>query len=97
MEGVGEEVESMKDGVFVSDPVLGEVVVMKFGRVREEKGFGGGVDDVEAAVVIEGRSDVEAISAAEGPGLACAGFVVYEDRSANGADGSGVKVEGAVV
>ena len=97
LEGIGEEVESMEDVVFVSDGGLGEVVVTKFNRVREEKGFGSGFDDVEIAVVIEGWSDVEAIAAAEVPGLACAGFVVYEDGAVDEANGSSVKVEGAVV
>ena len=97
MEGVGDKVESMEDAVFISDGWLGEVVVAEFDRVKEEKSFGGGVDDVEAAVVIEGGSNVEAIAAVKGPGLACAGFVVDEDWAANGADGSGVKVDGSVV
>ena len=87
----------MEDVFFVSDSGLGEVVVVEFDRVREDKGFGGGVDNVEAAVVIEGGSDVEAIAATEGPGRACAGFVVDEDWAADEANGSDVKVEGGVV
>ena len=97
LEGIGEEVESMEDEVFVSDGWLGEVVVMEFDCVREEKGFGGGVDNVEAAVVIEGGSNVETITAAEVPGLTCAGFVVDEDWAADGANGRGVEVEGDIV
>ena len=42
----------MEDEIFISDVGLGEVVVTKFNCVREEKGFGGGVNDVEAVVLI---------------------------------------------
>ena len=84
MEGIGEEVESMEDTVSISDSGLCEVVV-------------GGVNNVEATVVLEGRSDVEAIVAAEGPGITRARFVVDNDRVSDGADGSVVEVEGAVI
>ena len=97
MEGVGNEVYSVEDVVFVHDSGLGKIVVSEFDSVREEKGLGGIVGNVEAAVVIEGRADVEAITASEGPGRACAGFVVDDDRASNGAKGSDIKVEGDVV
>ena len=87
----------MEDTVIICDGGLGEVVVEKLDCVGEDKGFGGGVDNVEATIVVESRSNVKAIAAAEGPGLACAGFVVDEDWAANGANGSGVEVEGVVV
>ena len=47
--------------------------------------------------MFEGGENVEAIMTAEGPGLACTGFVVDDDRASDRADGSGVKVEGAVI
>ena len=51
LEGVGEELESMEGVVLVRDGGLGEVVMAKFDCVGEDKGFGGGVDDMEATVV----------------------------------------------
>ena len=97
LEGVREKLESMEDAVLVRDGGLGEVVVTKLDCVGEDKGFDEGVDGVEATVVVECSSDLETIAASEGPGLACAGFVVDENWAADGANGSGVKVEEAVV
>ena len=97
VEGIGEEVECTENAVLVRDGGLGEIVVSKLDCVGEDEGFGGGVDDLEATVVIEGGADVEAIATAEGPGRACAGFVVDEDWAADGTDGRGVEIEGAVV
>ena len=77
----------MEDAFFVSDGRLGEVVMTKFDCVKEKKGFGGGVNDLEAAVVVAGGGDVGAIAATEGPGLGGAGFVVDEDCAADGSNG----------
>ena len=46
--------------------------------------------------MVEGRANVETLAAAEVPGYADAGFVANNDRSANGANWGGVKVEGAI-
>ena len=87
----------MKNTVFVSDSRLSEVVVAELDSVGEEKGLGGGVDDMEAMIVLEGGPHVETIAATEGPGLERAGLVVDDNRASDGANGSVVKVEGAVV
>ena len=42
--------------------------------------LGDGINNTEAAVVVEGRENVEALAAAEVPGYADAGFVVNNDR-----------------
>ena len=42
----------MGDAVAFSHRWLREVVVEKFGGVGEEEGFGGAIDNVEAAVVV---------------------------------------------
>ena len=47
--------------------------------------------------MIEGGADVEATAASEGLGRACTGFVVDDDSASDGAKGSGVEVEGAIV
>ena len=41
-------------------------------------------------------SDVETVAGAEGPGGAGGWLVMYEDAAAYGAEGGGVKVEGAI-
>ena len=64
--------------------------------VREECGFGNLVDDVEAAVVLGGVANIESIAASVIPGCTGRGLVVDEDATAQGADGGGVVVEGAV-
>ena len=67
-----------------------------FDGVRDEGGLGGGVDDSEAAVVLEGGADDEAFSAAVVPRASVAGLGVDDDRRAEGGNGRCVKVEGAV-
>ena len=55
--------------------------------VGDKEGFGGGVDDLEAAVLFQGRADVEAVTGAEGPGGVGGGLVMYEYAASDGADG----------
>ena len=62
--------------VFVCDGGLLEVAVTKLDGVRDKEGFGVSIDDLEAAVVVESGSDVEARASAEGLGESCGGFVV---------------------
>ena len=45
----------------------------------------------------ESWPDVEAVSASEGPRCPLVGLVVNDDRAARGTDGSGIKVEGALL
>ena len=73
-----------------------EVVVAEFNSVRDEEVFGGGVDDLEAAVVFQGGPDVEAVVGAEGPGGSGVGLSVDEDAAAYETKGGGVEVEGAI-
>jgi len=70
--------------------------VAELDGVREEGGFGNLVDDVEAAVVLGGVANIESIAASVIPGCTGRGLVVDEDATAQGADGGGVVVEGAV-
>ena len=67
-EGAGEEVEGMEESIFVRDGWMCEVVVAEFNSVGDEKGFVGGVDDLEAAVVFQGGANVESVVGAEVPG-----------------------------
>ena len=51
---------------------------------------------LEAAVVLQGGADVEAVEGAEGPGGAGGWLVVDDYSTSDGAKGIGVKVEGAI-
>ena len=62
-----EEVQGVDDAVALGYCGLGEVVVEELDGVRVAKGFGDSVHNVEAAVVIEGRADVETLAVAEVP------------------------------
>ena len=62
-----EEVQGVDDAVALGYCGLGEVVMEELDGVRVAKGFGDAVHNVEAAVVIEGAADVEALTAAEVP------------------------------
>ena len=46
--------------------------------------------------VLQGGANIEAVAGAEGPGGAGGGLVVDEYAAFNGAEGGGVKVEGAI-
>ena len=95
-EGAGEEVEGMEDSIFVRDGWMRKLFVVESNSVGDEEGSGGGVDDLESAVVFQGGADVEAVTGAEGPGGSGGGLVVDEDAAANGAEGGGVEVEGDI-
>ena len=56
-----------------------------------------GVNDCEAAVVVECGSNVVTVAAAEGPGGTVTGFRVDDDSASYGTQGSGCVVEGAAV
>ncbi len=66
----------------------------EFYCVRDDERLCEGVNYLEAAIVFEGWADVKPVAATKGPGQACVGFAVDDDRAAGGADGGGVKVEG---
>ena len=57
----------MDDAVAFGHCGLGEVVVEELDGVRVAKGFGDPAHNVEAAVVVEGGANVEALAAAEVP------------------------------
>ena len=70
--------------------------MMEINGVGDKGGFCGDVDDLEAAVVLQGGADVEAVADAEVPGGAGGGLVVDEYAASDGAEGGGVEVEGAI-
>ena len=92
----GEEVEGVDNAVAFSDCWLGEVLVQELDGVGEQECLGGAIDDIEAAIMFECRSNVEPAAAAEVPIFADAWFDVDDDRASNWYQRGGIKVEGAV-
>ena len=64
--------------------------------VGYEGGFSCGVYYLEAAVVLQGGANVEAVAGAEGSGGAGGWIVVDEYAESDGAEGGSVEVEGAI-
>lgn len=50
----------MDDIVFIGDGGLHEIVMVEFNRVRVDVQFGGGVNDLKTAIIVEGWANVEA-------------------------------------
>ena len=59
----------MDNEIFRCEDRLDQVRMPEIDIVGEEEHFGGAIDNVEAAEVMEGRADVETMAAAEVPGL----------------------------
>ena len=60
----GDKVGSMDDVIALSECGMGEVVVHKLNGVRKKECFSDGIGYMEAAVVVECWTDVEAFTAA---------------------------------
>ena len=86
----------MNDAIPFCDSGLGKIIMHKIHHVREEEGFGGGVDYVEAALVIESREDCETFAAAEVTRSAGEWFGMDDDWAAERSYGSGFELEGDV-
>ena len=96
LEGARQEVEGMDNSVLWSDFWLGEVVVEDFDGVGDEDCLGGGINDLEAAVVFEDGADGEASAAAVVPYFVGTRLGVDDDRAAERGDGRGVEFERTV-
>ena len=81
----------------IADDGLGEAVVHKINSVRKQECFGDGISYVEAAVVVECWTDVEAFAAAEVPRSSRGCLVVDYDWTPHGDDGHGIEVEGSIL
>ena len=75
---------------------LGKLIVAEFNGFGEQRGLVGAVHDVKAAVVVEGRSNVEAITGTKVTRLASVGIVVDEEFVSKGVNWCGVVAMGAV-
>ena len=96
LQGAGEEVKGVEEAICVSVGWFREVVMAELNGVGDKGRFFGGVDDLEAAVVLQGGADVEAVAGAEGPGGADERLVVDKYAASDGAEGGGVEVEGFI-
>ena len=88
--------KGVEKAIFVNGGWLRKVVMAELNSVGDKDIFCGGVDDLKAAVVLQGGADVEAVAGAEGPGDASGWLVMNEDAASDGAEGGGVEVEGAI-
>ena len=96
MEGASQQMKGVGDPICLCETGLCEIRVAKFNSVGKQKRFGLSIDNMKTSVVLEGRTDVEAVAAAEVPRFAGAGFVVDKNFAPSGADGSGIIVEGSI-
>ena len=92
-----DKIKSMNDAIPFCDSGLGKIIMHKIHHVREEEGFGGGVDYVEAALVIESGADVEAFVEMEVPSLVSVGIVVDENWASHRDDVHYIVVERSMV
>ena len=86
--------KGVEEAIFVSVGWLRKVVMAELNSVGDKYGFCGDVDDLDAAVVFQGKDNVEAVAGAEGPGDAGGGRVVYEYAASDGAEGVASKLKG---
>ena len=70
--------------------------MLELDGVGEEEHFGGAIDNVKTAEVMEGRADVESMAAAKVPGLTGAWFVVDDDATSGRPNEGGVVVGRAI-
>ena len=96
LDGARQIVECVDDSVFWSYLRLSKVVAEDFDGVGDEGGFDGGVNDLKAAVVLEGGANGEASAAVVVPSFAGTHLGVNDDRTTDRGDVRGVEVEGAV-
>ena len=95
-DGTGQEIQGIEDAVSFGHYWLRELVEDKSDSVGEEEGFGGAVDDVEAAVVVKCRSNVETVASAEVPQLSNVRLVFNDDGASNRSKRGVIEVERAV-
>ena len=86
----------MYNAVAFSDIWLSEILVEEFDGVGEEECFGEAVDNMETAVVLGRRSNVENFAAVEVLGLSNVRLVLDDHGADDGSKKSGIKVEGAM-
>jgi hypothetical protein len=64
--------------------------------VGDAEGFGFGINDAMAVVMLKGDAIIESIRAADVPGAASGWLIVGDDRAAKWEEMGGIVVEGAI-
>jgi hypothetical protein len=95
-DGVGDRIKAVDNGVGWCDGWDGEVVMREVNSVGDVEGVGFGIDEMIAAVVLQGDANIESVRAAEVPGAASGWLIVGDDRAAKGEERGGIVVEGAI-
>ena len=93
----GEKFKSTDYAIALANGGMGDVVVHKLNGVRKQECFGDVIGYVEAAVVVECWTVVEAFAAAEVPRYSHGWLVVDYDWTTHGEDGCGIEFEGSIV
>jgi hypothetical protein len=95
-DGVGDDIEAVDNCAGWCDSQDGEVVVTEFDCVGDVEGLGFGIDDMMAAVMLEGEANIESVRATEVPGATGGRLVVDDDGAAEWQERGGIVVEGAI-
>jgi hypothetical protein len=81
-DGIGDGIKAVVNGVDWCDSQDGEVVMTEVHSVRDAEGLDFGINNVMAAVMLKGYTNVESVRAAEVPGVASGWLIVGDDRAA---------------
>jgi hypothetical protein len=96
VDGVGDGVKAVDNGVGWCEGQDGEVVMAEVDSVGDAEGLGFGIDDAMAAVMLKGDTNIESVRAAEVPGVASGWLIMGNDRAAEWEERGGIVVEGAI-
>ena len=86
----------MEESFFVGDFEWFKVFMPEFYSIGDDYSFGVFVNNLEAAVVGVGWTNVESVMSLVGPGMSCVAFVVDDDGATDGAEGCCIEVEGDI-
>jgi hypothetical protein len=95
-DGVGDGIKAVDNGVGWCDGRDDEVVMTEVDSVGDAEGLGFGIDDMMAAVMLKGDTDVKSVRAAEVPGVSSGWLIVGDDGAAKWEDRGGIVVKGAL-
>jgi hypothetical protein len=82
VDGFGDGIEAVDNGVGWCDGRDGEVVMTEDDSVGDVEGLGFGMDDTMAAVMLKGDAKVESVRAMEVTGAASSWLIVGDDGAA---------------
>ena len=77
-DGTSQEIDSTENAIFRGDSWLGDIGVAELSCVRVEGGLGLFINKMIAAILVEGRTNIETLARAELPLFAVVGIGVDE-------------------